>query len=229
MSTPPSNVLALDTSTEVLAISAARSEAWASVAFREGLQHSPSLIPLVDSLLARLGLEPSTLDLVVCSIGPGSFTGIRIGLATSLGIVGARGIPLVGISTLDALAEPWQWHRGEVYPVIDARKGRIYTALFVAGARQSDYLDLTPAELGKRLGAARGPLLTGPDATRIRGIIGKGADEVPCADLLDPGALLRLGKAKFQREGADPLPLRPLYLRKSEAEIASEQMSTINE
>ncbi|HUI69353.1 MAG TPA: tRNA (adenosine(37)-N6)-threonylcarbamoyltransferase complex dimerization subunit type 1 TsaB [Spirochaetia bacterium] len=221
MTHPASNVLALDTSTDVLAISATRSDAWASIALREGLQHSPSLIPLVDSLLARLGLEASTLDLVVCSVGPGSFTGIRIGLATSLGIARARGTPLVGISTLDALAEPWQWHRGEVYPVIDARKGKIYTALFTAGARQSDYLDVTPAELGERLSVATDPLLVGPDATRIRTIIGKGADRVRCAELLDPGALVRLGKAKFEKEGADPIPLRPLYLRKSEAEIAS--------
>ncbi len=215
------NVLALDTSTEVLAISAAKSDAWAFIAVREGLQHSPSLIPLVDSLLARLGLAAATLDLVVCSLGPGSFTGIRIGLATALGIAGARGTPLVGISTLDALAEPWQWYRGEVYPVIDARKGKIYSALFTAGTRQSEYLDLTPAELGERLEKAKDPLLAGPDAKRIRAMLGEGADRVPYAETVDPGSLLRLGKATFEREGAASLPLRPLYLRKSEAEIAS--------
>jgi len=215
------NVLAVDTSTEVLAISMCASGAWASLALRQGLQHSPSLLPLVDTLLSRLGLTAASLDLIVCSIGPGSFTGIRIGLATALGISGARGIPVVGVSTLDAIAEPWRSRAGEVYPVIDARKGKIYTALFVAGTRRSDYLDLTPAALAARLGSAEDPLLAGPDACRIRALLGEPAGAVPCAELLDPLALLRLGVAKMEREGADPLPLRPLYLRKSEAEIAS--------
>ncbi|MGA2764977.1 MAG: tRNA (adenosine(37)-N6)-threonylcarbamoyltransferase complex dimerization subunit type 1 TsaB [Spirochaetia bacterium] len=215
------NILAMDTSTEVLALGVARSDAWASLSLRHGLQHSPALLPLVDSLLSRLGLDASQLDLVVCSLGPGSFTGIRIGLATALGIAQARGIPVVGVSTLDAIAEPWQIHRGEVYPVIDARKGKIYTAQFARGMRASDYLDLSPAGLADRLAAADEPILAGPDAARIREMLGDGARSVPCVELLDPRALLRLGAAKFQREGADPMQLRPLYLRKSEAEIAS--------
>jgi tRNA threonylcarbamoyladenosine biosynthesis protein TsaB len=220
-SVAPGNILAVDTSTEVLAIGIARSNAWASLALRQGLQHSPSLLPLVDSLLSRMGLTARDLELVVCSLGPGSFTGIRIGLATALGICGARGIPVVGVSTLDAIAEPWQSRAGEVYPVIDARKGRIYTALFVAGTRRSGYLDLPPGALAERLAAAEDPFLAGPDARRVRGLLGEEAHGVACAELLDPGALVRLGVEKFEKEGADPLPLRPLYLRKSEAEIVS--------
>ena len=220
MNAPAANVLALDTSTEVLALAAARAEAWISLSLRQGLQHSPSLLPLAEQLLSRLGLAAADLHLVVCSLGPGSFTGIRIGMATSLGIAGALHIPVVGIPTLDAIAEPWQWHRGEVYPVIDARKGRIYTAVFSDGTRRSDYMDLTPAALADRIAAANAPLMAGPDAERIRLLLGKEAQGTPCAGLLDPGAYIRLGKAKYEREGADPLPLRPLYLRKSEAEIA---------
>ena len=221
MSGHSGSVLALDTSTEVLAIGVASPKAWASLALRQGLQHSPSLLPIVDQLLARLDLTASSLDLVVCSLGPGSFTGIRIGLATALGIAGGRGIPVVGVSTLDAIAEPWKWHSGEVYPVIDARKGRIYTAAFSAGTRRSEYLDLTPTELAVRIEAGKDPFLAGPDAARILATLGREPDTMPCAELLDPAAFLRLGIAKFEREGADPLPLRPLYLRKSEAEIAS--------
>jgi tRNA threonylcarbamoyladenosine biosynthesis protein TsaB len=220
MNAPAANVLALDTSTEVLVLAAARSEAWISLSLRQGLQHSPSLLPLADQLLSRLGLVAADLELVVCSLGPGSFTGIRIGLATALGIAGGLGIPVVGIPTLDAIAEPWQWHRGEVYPVIDARKGRIYTAAFSGGTRGSDYMDLTPAALTERIRSADTPVMAGPDAEKIRLLLGKEAQGVPCAGLLDPGAYLRLGKAKYEKEGADPLPLRPLYLRKSEAEIA---------
>jgi len=214
-------VLGIDTSTEVLAIGIASSDAWGSVALKQGLQHSPSLLALVDSLLSRFGLGAGDIDLVVCSIGPGSFTGIRIGLATSLGVAAANATPVVGVSTLDAIAEPWQSRAGEVYPVIDARKGRIYTARYVAGRRTSEYLDLSPTVLAERLVSARDPLLAGPDARRIRALLGGHADQVPCAEFLDPLSLVRLGTAKLEKEGADPLPIRPLYLRKSEAEIAS--------
>lgn len=214
-------VLGIDTSTEVLSISLATRDTWGSLALKQGLQHAPSLLPLAESLLSRLGTGARDLDLVVCSLGPGSFTGIRIGIATALGIAAANGTPVVGVSTLDAIAEPWQSRTGEVYPVIDARKGRIYTALYVAGKRTSEYLDLSPGALRERLVSGRDPMLAGPDARRIRAMLGDRPERVPCAEFLDPLSFVRLGRGKFEKEGADPLPLRPLYLRRSEAEIAS--------
>ena len=215
------NALALDTATEVLALAVARGNAWASLCLRRGLQHSPALLPLVNSLMEQLGIGVRDLELIVCSLGPGSFTGIRIGLATAMGIARATAVPVVGVSTLDAIAEPWRESGRDVFPVIDARKGKIYTALFREGARQSDYLDLSPEALRGMLAAADRPLLAGPDASRIGDMLGEEALGYSRADFLDPAALLRLGEEKHRREGADPSSLRPLYLRKSEAEIAS--------
>jgi tRNA threonylcarbamoyladenosine biosynthesis protein TsaB len=215
------NVLAMDTATEVLALCTLRDEAWASLCLRRGLQHSPSLLPLAEQLLAQLGIGAADLDLVVCSVGPGSFTGIRIGIATSLGIAHGRGIPVVGVSTLEAIARSWEGHDGDVYPVIDARKGKIYSACFRGGVRQGEYLDGTPADLAALVARGRRPLLAGPDAERIRGLLGDTARDLPCGTSLDPLSLLRIGVEKYTKEGADPESLRPLYLRKSEAEIAS--------
>ena len=211
--------LSIDTSTEVLALAASNGDAWTSLSLRRGLQHSPTLLPLVDRLLAEIGLAAADLQLIVCSLGPGSFTGIRIGLATALGIGYGTGVPVVGASTLDAIARPWAAREGDVLPVIDARKGNIYTALFRRGERVTGYLDLSPEDLLARVFTADRPLLAGPDAERIRGLLGETAREVPCVDLLDPSALLRIGIEKYTKEGADPNALRPLYLRKSEAEI----------
>jgi len=226
--------LAIDTSTEVLALSAVNGPATFSLALRKGLQHSPALAPLMQRLLSEIGLSVRDLQLIVCSIGPGSFTGIRIGLATAMGISFATGCPMVGISTLDMLASPHENHDGDVFAVIDARKGNIYTAAFRAGRRRGDYLDIPPRELREKLAAAERPFLAGPDAGKIRDLLlavpapgGKEAegrlspDALPFSCLLDPLALLRLGEAKFARHGADTEEgLRPLYLRKSEAEIA---------
>jgi tRNA threonylcarbamoyladenosine biosynthesis protein TsaB len=214
------NVLAIDASTDVLAIAGARDDAQASICLRRGLKHSPSLLPLADTLLAQLGLTAVDLQLLVCAVGPGSFTGIRIGLATALGISRGTGAPLVGVSTLDAMAETWKAHQGEVIPVIDARKGRFYAARYRAGERLTEYMDIGPADLAALLGAAQHPLLAGPDAVRIRALLGPSAAALACAELFDPGSLLRIGLERYTKEGADPASLQPLYLRRSEAEIA---------
>jgi tRNA threonylcarbamoyladenosine biosynthesis protein TsaB len=213
------NALSIDTATEVLALSACRGETWASLGIRRGLQHSPALLPLAERLLHELDVTAAELECVVCSLGPGSFTGIRIGLATALGIGEARHIPVVGVSTLDAAAYMWRSYPGDVVPVIDARKGKIYAALFTDGVRQGDYRDISPAELAALLAGARSPILVGPDAPRIAEMLG--TDSPPQSDSFDPRCLLRLGIEMLERDGPPTTALRPLYLRKSEAEIAS--------
>jgi tRNA threonylcarbamoyladenosine biosynthesis protein TsaB len=214
------NVLSFDTATEVLTLAAVHGESWATLAFRRGLQHSPALLPLVDTVLGGLGMKAADIELLVCSLGPGSFTGIRIGLATAMGISHGRGIPIVGVSTLDALAFPWSGHRGDVFPVIDARKGKIYAARFRAGSRQGEYMDVSPSELAQIVATSESPLLAGPDAERIRDLLGDQGKTARTALTIDPRSMLDIGRDRFTREGADPSGLRPLYLRKSEAEIS---------
>jgi tRNA threonylcarbamoyladenosine biosynthesis protein TsaB len=213
------NVLSVDTATEVCALSAARGDSWASLALNRGLQHSPSLLPLAERLLKDLGMTVQDLQLVVCSLGPGSFTGIRIGIATALGIGHGKGIPVVGVSTLDAMAVGWEAHQGDVFPVIDARRGNIYTARYRGGARIGDYADVSPAELAELLSRAQSPLLVGTDSPAILALLG--SVRASATDLVDPRSLLRRGVESFQARGADTAPLRPLYLRKSEAERVS--------
>ena len=215
------NVLAIDTSTEVLGLAAECGDVWATLAVRKGLQHSPALLPLAERLLQETGMVPSDLELIVCSTGPGSFTGIRIGLATALGIAQARQVPVVGVSSLDAMARMNAGHDGDIFPVIDARKGKLYAAVFRGGDRQGDYMDITPAELGARLAASRAPMLVGPDAGRIRLMLGESWAHVPVSEATDPRTLLCLGKERYESEGAPQTVIQPLYLRKSEAEIAS--------
>jgi tRNA threonylcarbamoyladenosine biosynthesis protein TsaB len=221
------NCLAIDASTQVLGLCARKAEKEASATLRNGMQHAPALLPLVRGLLDQLGLAAEELQLVVCSIGPGSFTGIRIGMASAQGISLGAGCPVVGVSTLDAFALPYAGFQGEVYPVIDARKGKYYTALFVEGKRRAEYLDLKPEELAARLDAAPRAILVGPDAEAVRrrvlfrGGVPPDGGKIVASEYTDPRALLRLGLEKFGTEGEDPSGLVPLYLRRSEAEIAA--------
>jgi tRNA threonylcarbamoyladenosine biosynthesis protein TsaB len=220
----PRRALAIDTSTDILAVAAVNGDARVSLALQRGLQHSPTLVPLVDRLLSEVGLGVRELEFVACSVGPGSFTGIRIGLATAKGIGFAVGIPVVGVSTLDALARPFGHRQGDTFAVLDARKGNIYAARFRGGARVSDYIDAAPDELAAAVRAADSPLLAGPDAERLRAMMFPGADPAdlpPFSALVDPSALLAIA-LEMDPVAADPSGPHPLYLRRSEAEIGKD-------
>lgn len=218
--------LAIDTSTDALVLAAVSGSARVSLVLRKGLQHSPSLMPLVESLLAELGMGAGDLELIGCSVGPGSFTGIRIGLATAKGISFARSTPLVGVTTLDALARPFAFHEGDLFAVLDARKGNLYAAGYRGGTRISDYLDIPPEELRAMLSRADRPLLVSPDREKVLAMVfprgsADGAPLPPSSALVDPVALLELVIESFERHGAAPAGPQPLYLRRSEAEIVS--------
>lgn len=95
-----------------------------------GNTHSQTLLPMVESLLQTLELKISDIDLFAVSAGPGSFTGIRIGVATAKGLAFGTGKPCIGVSTLEALARRLPVPEGLVCPVMNARRNQVYTALF---------------------------------------------------------------------------------------------------
>ncbi len=203
-------VLALDTATEVLSLCAMNESRWVSMAIRQGLQHSPSLLPMAQRLLSDVGMTVEELELVVCTVGPGSFTGIRIGISTALGVSRGRGVPVVGVPTLDAMARGWSAGPSDVFPVIDARRGNIYTAWYREGARQGDYRDVSPAELAAMLGSARSPVLVGPDAPAIARLLGDSGTEAAVSDAMDPRMVLELGMEIFRTRGAPEALPKPL-------------------
>ena len=91
--------------------------------------HSERLMASVERVMEDAGLAPRDLQLIACSIGPGSFTGIRIGVSAAKAMAYALGIPIVGVITLDALTHG-RSHRGLIRAVVDARHGRVYSALY---------------------------------------------------------------------------------------------------
>src|SRR3990172_1266934 len=124
--------------------------------------HSERLMVAVDRLLADAGWRPEDLEGLAVSVGPGSFTGLRIGLSTVKGLALALAIPVAAVPTLDAMAAMLPWATLPVCPVLDARKGEVYAALYrwdgAAMRRDGDYLAIAPDALAARLGEPTGLL-----------------------------------------------------------------------
>ncbi len=100
-------------------------------------EHSVSLLPMIEDTLKRCGKSPEDLDLIASVIGPGSFTGIRIGISVVKGIAFATGIPCIGISSLEAGAYTLADYDGYICPVLDARRNTVYTSLFKSDGKGS--------------------------------------------------------------------------------------------
>ena len=202
-----------------------------SLCINRGYQHGITLVPWIETVCRDAGVLPGDLDLVVAATGPGSFTGLRIGLATAKGLASGAVCPFRGVPTLDAMAWRFHHHTGFVVPIMDARKGHVYAAVFKDGERQSEYLDCPPKELADsiiRLSGSSSPtLFTGPHAVEFcRHAMG--SDSHPFladshSDLSQPLALLERGLLLYQVEGGSEKTLAPMYLRKSEAELNLEK------
>ena len=124
-------ILALETSAK--SVSAAVSEhgvILASAYQNTGLTHSRTLMPLVDGMLRAASLTLDDMGLVAVAHGPGSFTGLRIGVSAAKGLAWAKSLPCCGVSTLEAMAEMAGVFQGYLCPCMDARRSQVYNALF---------------------------------------------------------------------------------------------------
>jgi tRNA threonylcarbamoyladenosine biosynthesis protein TsaB len=190
--TPSVRLLCLDTSTQTARVAVvdgsgapvARAEATAE-------RHSAHVLTLCDEVLRASGLRPAELDAIACGAGPGSFTGLRVGLAVAKGLALATGKPLLLVSSLQALATDIARAAapaapGFVVPCIDAGKGEVYAvacALDAAGvvAPGGEPWRLTPEALVARLADVPEALVAGNGAERHAAVIGAGARHVPIA------------------------------------------------
>lgn len=221
------NVLAIDTSTAMLGLGLQTAEHYFELNQDVGLHHTENLLKEVHILLDKSTITASQLDLVVVAQGPGSFTGLRIGLSTAKGLSFGAGIPLVAVPTLDMYAYGHRIFPDWVVPVIDARKQRVYAAFYKDGAIHGDILDITPELLLRKCNTHDHFLLTGPYAGLLCGL-NRQADPQLTNCTLDPlyaapktFALLQQGVERFQRQGGDNKYLGPLYIRPSEAELSN--------
>jgi tRNA threonylcarbamoyladenosine biosynthesis protein TsaB len=206
----PSTVVGLDTGSEVL-------EARDDRAPGERPRHAQELLGLARSLLGRAGLAFGDVERVAVGVGPGSFTGLRIGVSTARSLAQATGAELVALSTLRALAVAAEGHADVVLPVVDARRGEVFAAAWRRDEEQLAPQAIAPSALADL--AQPGWLGVGDGAVRFRDQLVQAGVTVPEPD----APVHRLSAATICRLGAqaEPAPrdaVVPSYLRLPDAE-----------
>jgi tRNA threonylcarbamoyladenosine biosynthesis protein TsaB len=190
------------------------------------LTHSERLMAMIHRLVDDGRWRIDRIEGLAVSIGPGSFTGLRVGAATAKGLALALGVPIAPVPTLDALAANLPFAGAPVCPILDARKREVYLAVYRwdggAMARQTDYTALPPEAAVDRLPEASILLGDGVPACRPH-LVASRRDwvEAPLAQRVPSAAVVaQIGSAMLATgQGVDGDALQPLYLRPSEAEL----------
>ena len=193
-----------------------------------GLTHSQTLMVMAEDLLKQCGKTVGDVTAVAVAQGPGSFTGVRIGVAAAKGFAWGGKLPCYGVSTLEAMAESFGAWQGYVCPCMDARRSQVYNALFYVNQgnieRVSPDRAIALAELAQELKTLEGPIfLVGDGAALAHRTL---ADRIPNL-VLPPehrqhqratGVALATAKKQAAGESGDGNALTPNYLRLSQAE-----------
>jgi tRNA threonylcarbamoyladenosine biosynthesis protein TsaB len=200
----------------------------AHVELCRGRRHAETLVPAIEFACRQADVRLDEFGAIAVDIGPGLFTGMRVGIATAKSLAHALRVPVIGIASLDLLAFPLRFADRLIGAVIDARRGEVFYAFYrqVPGGvqRLGDPQLGTPADLAADLLALPGEvLLVGDGALRHR----EALRDVPRLELAEqwlshPSAapLVQLAHARALREEwVSPWELQPLYLRKPDAEI----------
>jgi tRNA threonylcarbamoyl adenosine modification protein YeaZ len=191
--------------------------AFESVAMTRG--HAESLMPLIRRVMARCELDFSELDRVAVTTGPGSFTGLRVGIAAARGIALAAGKPALGVSTLSAYAAPHLADDGKtpVVAAIDARHARVYLQVFAPGGRIVIGPRLAGLDEAVRAASEAPARIVGSAARLIAERLTGAAERPVCidqTDAVDIAWVARMGAVLPQAQS----PPKPQYLRAADAQ-----------
>jgi len=212
------NILVFDTSTDMLAVGVKKGDGDMKTSVESGFRHSETLLPAIERCLADASIGLKDLGLIACTSGPGSFTGLRIGISTAKGLSLALGLPWVGVPTLDCAAFGWEKPGRTVVPVLDARKNRIYAALYRNGQRVSEYLDVSLSALLAAVDGEAEVSFVGPDADLLSDYaLERTGFRIEKDDpAMRLSGLANLAEIQFMKNGGAGELEGPLYLREPE-------------
>jgi len=213
-------VLALDTACGACSAAVWTGEAIGARRFEQRARgHAEALMPMVQAVMDEAALDYDSLDAVAVTRGPGTFTGLRIGLAAARGLALAAGLPLVGLTTLEVIAAEAEGRLPDhpILVAIDARRGQVYAQLFQADASPVGEPQAMSPEDAVRLIASDQVVLAGDMAERLlalhggRGVIASGPGQ--------PDAAVLARCVAHRSLPACGVPVSPLYLRAPDATL----------
>ena len=222
-------ILAFETSAKACSAALLQDERLLGESYQNtGLTHSQTLLVMAQDLMKQCGVTEKEIEAVAVAAGPGSFTGVRIGVAAAKGFAWGREIPCCGVSTLEAMAENLGVHSGFVLPVMDARRQQVYTALFHANSgvltRKCPDRAISLEELAEEIKFLDEPVfLVGDGSILCYNALKK---DVPALILpaehkmhqRAAGVALVARQMLLRGESCDGAALQPNYLRLSQAE-----------
>lgn len=220
-------ILSLDSSAIVAAVALCEdSRLLAEYTLNNGNTHSETLLPMVESMLRLYGISVKEIDLFAVSAGPGSFTGVRIGVATLKGLAFQSDKPCIGVSTLEAIAETLVVHQGLICPVMNARRGQVYTALFRSNGEQLERLmpdsALAVTELDELLSAYGEPVAFCGDGYDVTLPVLQKTKAIPVPERLRHQSAYSVAQVAYRNHLAGvsttDTELAVTYLRPSQAE-----------
>lgn len=223
-------ILAVDTSTNVATVAILEDDTIiGEYSCNRGKTHSQRLMPMVQNLLEMVGLKAADMDAFAASIGPGSFTGLRIGVTTVKAMAFAAGKQVISVHTLDALAYNLSISKDLICPIIDARNDQVFTAIyrFVDGKLQrlTEYMGVHISELVNQLNAMSDEVIFLGDGCKthkeyFKKELGQRVHfAAPDAALARATSVAILAKELYSDEKPESCyDMVPYYLRKSQAE-----------
>lgn len=224
-------ILGMDTATPQVGVALGSEKGLlAQVRLAQGRRHAEQLAPAIEYLLGEAGVCAGDLTAIAVGIGPGLFTGLRVGVTTAKIMAQALEIPVVPVPSLDLVAYPVRFTPRLIAAVCDARRGEVFYSVYrpVPGGvqRATDYRVGTPDEVAAELVATgHDVLLVGDGVWTYRQELEEELDRAEFASTSfaypSPSALVELACSRYHREDfVRPAEVEPLYLRKSDAEIA---------
>ena len=219
------NILVLDCAVTKLSIAVKTEDKFISQTYDIGMRQSEILVPTIDEILSKAGITAADLNYSALTIGPGSFTGLRLGISALKAIELAYNVPVYGISSLTIYSYAYKDLGLPILACIDANKDKFYACLSDQNSLILEEGDYEVEEIISKLNGLSNVLLAGPDAQKLADIIKENKNDIEVlttkASAMTTEALVAITEDKISKGEATLKDFDgPVYLRASEAELA---------
>lgn len=219
------NILVLDCAVTKLSIAVKTEDKFISQTYDIGMRQSEILVPTIDEILSKAGITAADLNYSALTIGPGSFTGLRLGISALKAIELAYNVPVYGISSLTIYSYAYKDLGLPILACIDANKDKFYACLSDQNSLILEEGDYEVEEIISKLNGLSKVLVAGPDAQKLADIIKENTNDIEVlttkASAMTTEALVAITEDKISKGEATLKDFDgPVYLRASEAELA---------